>query len=206
MHPVVPFVTEALWQRLPSTPQSTDGRAQAVLAQAAWPTPRITTIDQDSAAAEYELVREAVRAVRQIRADYGIGPAAVINVTIDPAATSRRVFDEEAGAVGRLARCQTRVITAKADAGPAASAVLSDGSTVAVPLAGVIDVEQECRRLRTELSRVDAPLSALRQRLTSESFLARAPQEVVEREKTKEREWAIRAEELRARLRNLCPE
>ncbi len=201
MHPVVPFVTEALWQRLPSGAQR--GAEPSVLARAAWPVAH----DSVTGDAEYDLVRAAVTGVRQIRADKKIERKAVVDVTIQAVPASVRVFTEEAGAVERLENCRVRVVTAGGvDDGAAATAVLSDGSTVVVALAGVIDVDQECRRLRTELSRIEAPLADLRQRLSDESFLARAPRQVVDREQAKEREWTVRAEELRARVRTLCPE
>jgi valyl-tRNA synthetase len=207
MHPVVPFVTEALWQRLPSSAEP------RVLARAAWPVAgggpgeRVGSghPDRTRSSAEYDLAREAVSAIRQIRADYRIDPGTLVEARIEPASGSRDAFADEAEAIGRLARSRVG-IGGGGDAVVAASAVLTDGSTVVVPLAGVIDVEQECRRLRTELSRIDGPLTATRQRLAAETFLSRAPQHVIESERAKEREYAIRSEELRVRLRTLCPE
>jgi valyl-tRNA synthetase len=210
LHPVVPFVTEALWQRLPTTDPDT------VLARAAWPAVRdlpATRIGQrsgavrlaaDTAAAEYELVRDAASAVRQIRADYAIPPGRVIDVMIEPAAGSREVFVEEAGGLGRLTRSLVRV--ERADRGAAATAILSDGTTVVVPLAGLIDVAKECARLRGELARLDTQLAALRDRLANAGFLSRAPDHVVQAERIKEQEWATRAGLLRTRLDGLCAE
>jgi valyl-tRNA synthetase len=68
----------------------------------------------------------------------------------------------------------------------------------------VIDVEQECARLTGELTRLDQELVKLRQRLQSEGFLARAPEHVVEADRAKEREWSVRADQLRHRARALC--
>ena len=216
LHPLVPFVTEALWQRLPTTDPD------AVLARAAWPTVRdiaaplvarrvgATPLSSFAAVAEYDLVREAVSAVRQIRADYAIPPGSVVDVVIEAAPDARDVFVEEAGAVGRLTRSQARVSGgthgSAHDHGAAATAVLSDGTTVIVPLAGLIDIAKECARLRGELARLDAQLTALRGRLVNPGFLARAPESVVEAERAKEREWATRATLLGARIHGLCTE
>jgi valyl-tRNA synthetase len=218
LHPVVPFVTEGLWQRLPSTD------AGAVLARAAWPSVRdlptarmgrrsgAARLAADSAAAEYDLVREAASAVRQIRADYAVAPGTVIDVVIDAAADCREVFVEEAEGLGRLTRSQVRVAASGSSAAPgnegnhgaAATTVLSDGTTVVVPLAGLIDIAKECARLRGELERLDAQLAALRGRLANAGFLSRAPEAVVQAEQVKAREWATRAELLRTRLDGLC--
>jgi valyl-tRNA synthetase len=219
LHPVVPFVTEALWQRLPSTDQG------AVLARAAWPVVRdlptpllgrrsgAARLAADTAAAEYELVREAASAVRQIRADYAVAPGTVIDVVIDAAPGSREVFVEEAGGLGRLTRSEVRVgatggpaiPTGDSGRGASATTVLSDGTTVVVPLAGLIDIAKECARLRGELERLDTQLAALRGRLANSGFVSRAPEHVVQAEQVKEREWATRAQLLRARLDGLCP-
>jgi valyl-tRNA synthetase len=222
MHPVVPFVTEALWQLLPTTDPD------ALLIRAAWPIVRdlptqligrrsgATRLSAHTAAAEYDLVREAASAVRQIRADYGVPPGTVVEAVIEPAPASRAVFVEEATALGRLSRSEARVAApagtapagtalAAPDRGAAATAVLTDGTTVIIPLAGLIDVAKECARLRGELTRLDSQLAALRGRLANPGFLSRAPEQVVEGERTKEREWATRADLLRARVQGLCP-
>jgi valyl-tRNA synthetase len=211
----VPFVTEALWQRLPSTGPDT------VLARAAWPAARDLPTDligrrsgaarlaAHAAAAEYDIVRDAASAVRQIRADYAIPPGTVIDVMIEPAAGSREVFVEEAEGLARLTRSFVRVAGSDGSAsgrGAAATSILSDGSTVVVPLAGLIDVAKECARLRGESTRLDTQLTALRDRLANAGFLSRAPEHVVQAERAKEQEWATRAGLLRTRLDGLCPE
>jgi len=205
LHPVVPYVTEALWQRLPARP---DG---AVLARAAWPAAAEPGAPKQSAraaaAAEYELVRDAVSALRQIRADYGIGPAIMVDALIHPAPSAHTVFTEEAAAIGRLTRSRVHVAPAPSEArtgGAAATSVLGDGSTVIVPLGGVIDLAQECQRLQSELSRLDAELTKLRQRLATPGFITRAPEAIVEGERAKEQEWAVRADQLRVRVRAVC--
>jgi valyl-tRNA synthetase len=198
----------------------------AVLARAAWPAVRdlpaarigrrsgAARLAADTAAAEYDLVRDAASAVRQIRADYAIPPGTVIDVMIEAAAGSREAFVEEAGGLGRLTRSLVRVAgadgaappAARSSRGAAATAILSDGTTVVVPLAGLIDVAKECARLRGELARLDSQLAALRDRLANTGFLNRAPEHVVQAERAKEQEWATRAGLLRTRLDGLCAE
>ncbi len=219
LHPLVPFVTEALWQRLP-----TGAGEGAVLARASWPLTRADTAEARSRAAQYGIVREAVSALRQIRDTYNIPRGSVLDAVVTPTADARSIFAEEAEAIGRLARYRLRVEAAEgADGGggdgPAgaggrgggggsrgavATAVLPDGSTLSVPLAGVIDVAQECARLRGELSRLEQQLTGVRQRLADERFLGKAPPPVVEAERAKEREWGVRADQLRVRVDALC--
>ena len=85
-----------------------------------------------------------------------------------------------------------------------AHAVLSDGTQVVLSLAGAVDVERECARLKAELASLEKQLEALRGRLRNENFLARAKPDVVEAERQKEVEWSSRRELLADKVRSLC--
>jgi valyl-tRNA synthetase len=198
LHPIVPFVTEALWQELPRAA----GGPGRFLTRAAWPTVR-GTARHAKPAAEYDLARAAVSALRQIRADYRIPPAQSLAAVIEPGAGSRGALAGEADAIGRLARCDVRVGDPAPD-GASALTVLADGSTVIVPLAGVIDVEKECARLRGELAQTERLLAGVRQRLGTAAFTDRAKPEVVEGARSQERDLATREGQLRTRVEVLC--
>ena len=77
-------------------------------------------------------------------------------------------------------------------------------NTPAIVVAGIVDVEKECRKLRTELEQLEKQLSQLGARLASESFTARAPAHVVEGERAKEKEWVTRREMLARKVESLC--
>jgi valyl-tRNA synthetase len=212
LHPIVPFITEALWQRLPASTErpAAGGRLRdgaSFLAVAPWPRRRASA---PPGGAEFELVREAVSAIRQIRSDYAIPPGRTIDALLVPAADdggngtgARRTFDEESALIGFLARSDVRVAPANPGAA-AAQVVIAGGAEVVVPLAGVIDVDKECGRLRAELQQLEKQLGGLRQRLANENFLSRAKPEVVEAERQKEREWSARRDQLARRVQSLC--
>ncbi|MBI2535852.1 MAG: hypothetical protein HYW06_02535 [Gemmatimonadetes bacterium] len=84
--------------------------------------------------------------------------------------------------------------------GAGAHAVLPDGSSVFVPLADAIDVRKECERLGKERDRLDRQLETLAAKLANEQFIARAPAEVVERERAKEQSWREQRDALQAKL------
>jgi valyl-tRNA synthetase len=195
LHPIVPFITEALWQRLPGR---IPGR---FLIRAAWPT--AATVGDRARASEFELVRDAVVALRQIRAEYNVPPAKSIDALVAAPPAARAVFAEEAGAFSRLARATVNVVD-RAPTEASAQAVLSGGSSVAVPLAGLIDVEKECARLRQELAGLERQLGALERRLADEKFTARAPAHVVDAERSKLEEWTTRRRQLSDKVRTLC--
>ncbi len=193
LHPIVPFITEALWQQLPAS----DARTAEFLAASEWP-----RAGGHPPVSEFERVREAVIALRQIRADYNIAPARSIAATI-VAREDGRIYESEAGLIGRLTRTEVSVATA-APEGAAAHVVLGGGAELVASLAGIVDVEKECRKLRGELEQLDKQLAQLVARLGSESFTARAPAHVVEGERAKEKEWIARRELLARKVESLC--
>ena len=196
LQPIIPFVTEDLWEQLPGRP------ADGVLAREAWPVRRA---ERDRPPSEFELVQEAVNALRQLRAEYAVTPRKLIDAIIVPgrAGTSREVLTDQAALIGRLTDC-TITLRDVAPGGTAAHAVLTGGAEIAVPLDGVIDVARECARLRVELEQLEKQLASLSQRLRNDGFLARAPAEVVESERRKEVEWTTRRDGLREKVRALC--
>ncbi|MEP6692018.1 MAG: valine--tRNA ligase [Gemmatimonadaceae bacterium] len=201
LHPVVPFITEALWQRLPGR---VDG---AFVAAAAWPTIRVPLPDErGNDAEEFERVRDAVLRIRQLRVEYNIGPATAIAVAIMPATDeARRIFAEDAAMTGRLPGVRAAItIATGAPAEPAAQAMLADGSELYLLLAGAVDVDKECARLTGELAALEQQLGALRGRLGNDGFVSRAPAHVVEAERHKERDWSARREHLAAKVATLC--
>ena len=195
LHPIVPYITEALWQHLPTTDPGT------FLATTRWPLVRDGV--SHARGSEYDRVRDAVRALNKIRADYAITNNRPLDATVVPGRTSRDVYVEEALAIGRLTNTDVRIAD-HADGAAAATAILADGATLIVPLAGVIDVAKECARLRAERDELALQLDKLRQRLGNETFLSRAPREVVDGEQHKEREWTVRVAQLEEKVRGLC--
>jgi valyl-tRNA synthetase len=195
LHPVVPFITEALWQRLP-------GRVEGeFLATAEWP--KVRGADRRRAT-EFEIAREAVTAIRQVRADYNIPPGKLIDaVLVGTTTTEHTVLKEESALIGRLARATISVAGAP-PAGAAAHVLLSDGSQVIVALAGTVDVNKECAKLGDELANLEKQLANLEQRLGNENFTARAKPEVVESERKKLGEWKTRRAQLAAKKKALC--
>jgi valyl-tRNA synthetase len=195
LHPIVPFVTEALWQRLP-------GRAEnELLVTATWPVP---AGGFEAGAAEFDVVRDAVSALRQLRGEYNITPGKQLTAIVVPAPNARLVLAAETALIGRLTKCTVTIGDAAPTGEAAAHQVLADGSEVILPLAGTIDVAKECARLKDELASLEKQLGALRGRLANENFVSRAKPEIVEAERQKERDWAARSVQLAAKVKTLC--
>jgi valyl-tRNA synthetase len=192
LHPIVPFITETLWQRLPRA----DAGDNRFLATAGWPQP---TGRGD--AFEFDRVRETITALRQIRADYNLPPGQLIAARIVAGDTA--VFEREREIITRLARTELHAGVNGAS-GAAAHAVLADGSEVVVPLEGLVDLKRECARLRSELAQLERHLTALEKRLANDRFMSQAPANVVEAERQKQQEWRLRRQQLAKKVEELC--
>jgi len=205
LHPIVPFITEALWQRLPGR------RDDELLAAAEWP-----RIDERFAATEreFEEVRAAVTAIRRLRAEYAVPPGTLVDAVLSPPGGAAEgggangrwvegVLRDEAPLVGRLTKSRV-TLAARAPTGAAAHAVLPSHWSLTVPLEGLIDVRRECERQRGELASLDKQLQSLGMRLENPAFLTRAKPEVVEAERAKHREWSARRLVLAEKVKVLC--
>ena len=194
LHPVMPYITEAVWQKLPRAA----GDAPALIV-APWPAPRP---EHEDAAAEagFAEVQEVIGALRNIRAEYGIAPGTRIPLRIPAAAAAARgAIEGSARALQDLARVEA-VEWGAANGAVGASAVLRSGTELFVPLAGVIDLEKERTRLRAEFERLGGLMSGTEKKLGNESFVARAPAEVVEKEREKVAAYREQRDKLAGKL------
>jgi valyl-tRNA synthetase len=197
LHPVVPFITEELWQRLPGR------QADDLLASAAWPRERLDLHDP-KAEPLFSRIQEAITAIRNIRAEYRVSPKARVSAIVQPRGdATRRAFEGERDTITRLAQLGDLAFDGRAARAAGAHAVLADGSEVFVALADAIDVRQECQRLAGELTRLERQLAGLAAKLTNENFVARAPAEVVAQEREKERAWRDQRQALADKLKSL---
>ncbi len=200
LQPVVPFITDTLWRRIPI---ATENRGDFI-ARAQWP----MRDDRFSGEAEFELVREAIIGIRQLRSDYAIPPGQKIQASLEVAASGgfasrdAAVFEEEAAFLGRAAR--TELTNHEGGAMIGATVLLSSGSRLHVSLEGIVDLEKECRKARTELEKLSSQLDALEKRLSNPGFTDRAPADVVAAERTKQIEWTGRKAQLTEKVGSLC--
>jgi len=197
LHPVVPFITEELWQKLPGR------KAGELIAVADWPAPQPGLEDAD-ADAQFARVKTAIEHIRSIRAEYRIPPKTHLAAAIALRGNDRKAtFEGERETIVRLAQLDSLTLDGAPATVEGAHAVFGDGSEVVVALAGAIDVQQECKRLTAESERLGRLISNLTARLSSENFVSRAPADVVAREREKEKTWREQRDVLAGKLRAL---
>jgi valyl-tRNA synthetase len=182
LHPVMPFITETLWRRLPGR-STTDS-----ISVAPWPKPDARAHDP-AAVRDFGVVQELVGAVRAIRAEYAIPPGQAVRAAVSgesPAIVS--ALEQERGTITRLAKL-SQLTLGESRERVGGHAVLSDGTAVFVPLGEAIDVGRECGRLGSEVDRLARLVQSQEQKLGNEQFITRAPSDVVERERQKLTTW-----------------
>ncbi|HEY8485253.1 MAG TPA: valine--tRNA ligase [Longimicrobiales bacterium] len=199
LHPVMPFISEALWRRLPRV----EGRErEPSLVVARWPEPQPAREDATAEAAIGALI-ELVETTRSLRSEYRIPPAQELEIRLLHAPELLRMaVDAEARSIRRLARVSTIVYADRIE-GAGAHAVLRSGAELFIPLAGIVDVAREKQRLEEELERLSGHLRATESRLANEQFVSRAPAEVVAREREKAASLRDQCERLRRKLESL---
>ncbi|HEX2167859.1 MAG TPA: valine--tRNA ligase [Longimicrobiales bacterium] len=197
LHPVMPYITESLWLRLPA-PGGVAREESLVVGR--WPDPGPR---DEAAEAQMDALMELIGAVRTLRSEYNVPAQLHIHVHLtNPGPSLQEALRAEERALRRMARVGEVTVNGGAE-GMGAHAVLRSGADLFLPLAGVIDVEQERKRLGKELERIDGQLRATESRLSSEQFAARAPAEIVAREREKAESLRDQRERLGAKMRGL---
>lgn len=196
LHPYMPFVTEELWQHLTDRQGASLMRSYFPQADPKWIDPETEQM--------MSFVQNVVNAVRNIRGENNILPSKEIRILIRGTAEQERsVTGEYRNYLKKLARAND-VEAVKKEFKPqlAASAVVN-GAEVFVPLEGLIDLEVERKRLEKEIARIQQSVVSISTKLEKQSFVDRAPKEVVEREREKLSTFRTNLEKLQANLQQL---
>jgi valyl-tRNA synthetase len=180
LHPIMPFLTEEIWQRLPH-------RGESVLV-APWPAADAGRTWPEAVEA-MSLLMEITREVRNIRSAYTISPGERVPLVLHTSTPGQDAILETCRSylesLARLSRVQFGQATTKPRV--AASAVVR-GIEIYVPLEGVIDFEEERHRRRRELAKVRQHLDRVTKKLSNEDFMRKAPETVVAKERATQAE------------------
>jgi valyl-tRNA synthetase len=192
MHPIMPFITESIWQRVAPVAGVV---GETIMAQP-WPA-AAEFVEDEQAERELNWVRDFVLGVRQIRGEMGLPPGRPLPVVLQEAGPDDRASLERHGRfLTRLARLgEISVLADGAEAPPAAAALLGY-MRILVPLAGVIDATAEIARLGKQRDKLAAELDRCARKLENENFINNAPAAVVDKER-------LRAEEFKGSMEKL---
>lgn len=196
LHPFMPFISEAIWQHLPHEGES--------IVRAAWPAADAKLLD-DKAEAAMGAVMETVKAVRNMRAEVNVPPGRKSEVILLATDELGGVLTANAPYIRTLAAAEPVTVLPLTAAKPEnAMAAVVSGVEVYLPLKGLIDVEKETARLNKEREGLEKEVARVAGKLANESFVAKAPAEVIEKERAKEREYCEKLAAISERLAYLA--
>ena len=180
LHPFVPFVTEELW----GLRRRQDVSAAGPLILAEWPPHDISVEPFAAAVEEVDWLISAIESIRAVRSELGVPPSARVDLL---------VVEEAAGVAARLASfgvllartARAGEIRAVEAVPPTSAVVVVPGATICLPLADLVDVPKEQARLERRRDEIEAEIRRLDARLGNDSFLQRAPDEIVQETRTR---------------------
>jgi len=191
-HPMIPFITEAIWQRVAPIA----GRSGATIMREPYPVPDSKRIDRRSLE-DIDWVKGFVLAVRRVRGEQNIQPGVRVPILLQNASQSdRSMLADYRNYLDGLAGLESVSVLEKGDVEPKCAAGLLGSMKILIPLAGLIDTDAEAARLAREIEKHVKDLGRSEQKLSNANFVDRAPPEIVDKERA-------RAETLRAAIGKL---
>ncbi|CAN0263491.1 unnamed protein product [Discosporangium mesarthrocarpum] len=193
LHPFMPFITEELWAQF--------GAADTLLADADWPSLDPAMIDT-AAADEMNWLVRLVTEVRTVRSEMNVPPSARIPAILrDASDTTKSRLATHSEQIHWLARLSEVEIDGDIPRGSVQTVV--DEATLALPLADIIDLDQERGRLAKEIDKLAGEIDRFDKKLANQNFVARAPEDVVEEQRERRAEAADAKAKLEAALQRL---
>jgi len=191
-HPVIPFITEEIWQQV--TPLA-GTRGETIMLQP-WPVSEESLRDTYSED-EMQWVMQFILGIRKIKGEMNISPGKQVPVLLSHCTPidEQRAIDHRPY-LDFLARTESISVLSDSDEEPDSAITLVGDMRVLIPMAGLIDKEAEIQRLEKEIGRLDGEIQRLEKKLSNRGFVDKAPEAVVQ----KERDKLVEAEKALANL------
>lgn len=195
LHPIMPFVTEEIWQHIPHQGTS--------LVVADYPVVH-PEFNDETASKGMEVLKELIRSVRNIRSEVNTPLSKPITLMIkinDP--KIGQFLTENTSYIERFCNPEELTISSEIVAPDLAMSAVLTGAEIFLPLAGLINIEEEIKRLEKELAKWTDEVKRVQGKLGNERFVANAPEEVVEAELAKEKDYLDKQAAVTERIRSL---
>ncbi|WP_445401286.1 valine--tRNA ligase [Zobellella sp. An-6] len=198
-HPIMPFITEEIWQRV--APLA--GRAGDTIMLAAYPELDAALEDQQ-AMADLEWVKRFIVSIRNLRAEMNIPPAQALSVLLRPAGDDARRATDNDAFLKAMAKLDSITLLAADEEAPVSTKQLIGDTELLLPMAGLIDKDAELARLQKELDKVGGEIKRLEGKLNNQGFVAKAPAEVVAKEQEKLADYQATLAKLQAQREQIA--
>ncbi|MDQ7093853.1 valine--tRNA ligase [Desulfosporosinus sp. PR] len=195
LHPFMPFLTEEIWQNLPV-------QGVSIMMQS-WP--EVPAYHEEEAVQDMTLLMEAIKAIRNIRAEMKVSPAQKVEILILAADPNQRLVLENGKAdILKLAGgARVELFAAMAEKPSQAAGAVLEGVEIYLPLKGLMDLDKEIARLEKEIALVLAEQQVLETKLNNPGFTNKAPAAVVAKERERAEGLSARKTALEERLAEL---
>jgi len=179
LHPIIPFVTEEIWHKLPGT----EGSIMKAMFPLDDPDAAVTFHDPESES-KMELLIGIISGIRNVRGEMNISPSLSLMVSVQSEDEStRETIKAYQDIIINLARLESFVVEKPGERPKAAATAIVDDVSVFVSLEGIIDFSKEVHRLEKEIRKLTDELTVISKKLCNEDFLEKAPAEIVEKVK-----------------------
>jgi len=196
LHPVMPFITEEIWQQLPH-------KEEEALVVAAWPEAE-GALHFPKEAEEFAMVQEVIRSIRNLRSQVQLPPGKKTPVIIRAGGNNKVCLEEEAHHINDLAFAEPVTVDPDLEKPKQAlTAIIGEDVEVYLPLEGVIDLEAEIARLKKEVGQLEEEIKKTEGKLNNKNFREKAPADVVDKEKARREEQEAKMQKLQQRLQEL---
>lgn len=195
LHPFMPFITEEIWQKLPHEGES--------ITIASWPEVKEEFHDE-AAVKEMERLMAIIKSVRNIRAEVDAPMSRKIEMVISTEnAAVADELEKNREYLERFCNTETLKISTEHQVPDKAMTSIVTGAEIFLPLAGLIDINQEIARLEQELDKWTKEVERVQKKLSNEGFVKKAPENIVEAERRKEKDYLEKQAKVKARLEEL---
>lgn len=195
LHPIMPFVTEEIWQSVPHVGES--------LVVAAYPTVHPEQMDE-KAAEEMEFLMDFIRSVRTVRNEMNTPLSKPIKILAKVSdAAHYAILKENESYIARFSNPEEFVYGEDVEAPSDAVTSVIAGAEIYLPLAGLINIEDEIARLEKEAEKLQQEVDRVEKKLSNEKFVAKAPAAVVEAERAKGADYQAQREAVLERIATL---
>jgi valyl-tRNA synthetase len=195
LHPFMPFITEEIWQKLPVEGES--------IMIAAFPQYQEDREDQ-KAETTMGLIMAVVTAVRNIRGEMNINPGKKLDLLIETKDIAiQGIINDNVHYIRDIAKAESVSVSDSQTKPDIAASVVLDQMDLIVPLEGVVDFEEEKKRIQKELKKIEKDLIVLNKKLSNQNFVDKAPPEVIEKDRGRQKNLREKQLKLLAHLKTV---
>ncbi len=168
----------------------------------AWPLSNSAWIDRKNEK-DIELIKKTISSIRNLRSEMNISPGKEIDIIIKSSDSETAIFQNLRAYISRLAKINKIEIDSKATKPSQSASIVIDNNEIFIPLAGVIDIEVEADRLSKQVEAYKGRLKNVNNKLNNKNFVDRAPKDVVDNEKKKQKQYESTLKKIQNNLNSL---